>query len=168
MKRSAFLAILTAGLILCAIVQSHDVSARKISYKLKGDKKESTDSMAKGSFMVASQCLDCNNGYRIDQISFSGFDKPATSSTESFFITNHTDRVMKGVALYIEYLTPDGRQLHKRWLKLDCLIPPGETRKADIRSWDSQRSFHYLKSRVSKKSAPFDVVFDPVSFWLSF
>lgn len=142
--------------------------ARKTTLRLKGDTRELKDSVARGSFMVASNCLDCNNGYRIDSISFAGFDKPGNSSLESFFITNHTDRTMSGVALYIDYRTPDGRQLHKRYLKLDCAIPPGETRKADIKSWDTQRAFHYLESPSTRHSAPFTVIFDPVAFWLRF
>lgn len=161
-------------------------AARKISLKLKaGNKKTDTEqtmktdteltmktdtglTMKRGSFMVASQCGDCNNGYTISQIAFSGFDKPGASSMESFFITNHTDRTMSGITLYIEYLTPDDRQLHKRYVKLDCNIPAGETRKCDIKSWDTQRSFHYELSAASRRSSPFTVRFDPVAFYLRF
>lgn len=155
-----------AVLLLCG-----GASARKVSLKLTGDKtdrKESNSGMVRGSFMVSSQCQDCNNGYTLDQIIFSGFDKPGNSSTESFFITNNTNRTLTGVSLYIEYLTPDGRQLHKQYLRLSCSIPPNETRKTDVRSWDTQRSFHYEKSAASKRSAPFTVCFDPVAYYLRF
>lgn len=156
--------------ILIALLIVIPASARKTSFKFKGDDKSQTNeqAMARGTFMVASQCPDCNNGYRLEQIRFAGFDKPGSSSTESFFITNLSDRTMKGVNLYVEYLTPDGRQLHKRFLKLSCDIPPHETRKADIKSWDTQRSFHYEKSQPSKHSSPFTVRFDPVAFYLAF
>lgn len=155
-----------AVLLLC-----FGTSARKVSLKLtadKADSKETSSKMARGSFMVSSQCEDCNNGYTLDQIIFSGFDKPGNTSTESFFITNNTDRTLTGVSLYIEYLTPDGRQLHKQFLRLSCNIPPNETRKTDIRSWDTQRSFHYVKSAPSRRSAPFTVRFDPVAYYLRF
>lgn len=175
-----------ASLLLVLSLAAAPGAARKISLKLKaGNKKtdtaqtmktesgqamtaESGLTLRRGSFMVASQCEDCNNGYTISQIGFSGFDKPGSSSMESFFITNHTDRTMSGVTLYIEYLTPDGRQLHKRYVKLDCNIPAGETRKCDIRSWDTQRSFHYELSAASRRSSPFTVRFDPVAFYLRF
>lgn len=155
--------VLLLILMVCA-----GAGARKVSLKLKGDKEESATGMVRGSFMVASQCTDCNNGYRLEQVVFSGFDKPGNSSTESFFITNNTDRTLSGVTLYIEYLTPDGRQLHKQFLRLNCNIPAGQTRKTDIKSWDTQRSFHYEKSAPSRRSAPFAVRFDPVAFYLRF
>lgn len=175
-----------ASLLLAGCLAVAPGAARKISLKLKaGNKKTDTEqtmkqdmgpakkldtglTMKRGSFMVASQCEDCNNGYTISQIAFSGFDKPGSSSMESFFITNRTDRTMSGVSLYIEYLTPDGRQLHKRYVKLDCNIPAGETRKCDIKSWDTQRSFHYELSAASRRSSPFTVRFDPVAFYLRF
>lgn len=162
-----FITLLIVSLTLVAT----PASAKKTALKLKVDKKAETveeQQLTRGSFMVASQCIDCNNGYRIDSISFTGFDKPGSSAIESFFITNHTDRTMTGVALYIEYLNPDGRQLHKKYLKLDCNIPAGETRKVDIKSWDTQKSFHYEKSAPSRTSSPFYVKFDPVAFWLRF
>ncbi len=174
-----------ASLLLVLSLAAAPGTARKISLKLKaGNKKTDTEqtmkpdtgvakpdteqTMKRGSFMVASQCEDCNNGYTISQIAFSGFDKPGSSPMESFFITNRTDRTMSGVSLYIEYLTPDGRQLHKRYVKLACYIPAGETRKCDIKSWDTQRSFHYELSRASRRSSPFTVRFDPVAFYLRF
>lgn len=157
----------------CAAISAPSGMARKVNLRFKSDSKEMRaearqERTAKGSFLVASQCPDCNNGYTLDQISFSGFDKPARSSSESFFITNHTDRTMSGLSLYIEYLTPDGRQLHKQFLKLDCDIPAGETRKADIKSWDTQHSFHYHLSPAGKSSSPFTVRIDPVSYRLRF
>lgn len=145
--------------------------ARKIAYRhsVKDSKQENMEEMTAGSFMVASQCEDCNNGYTLQQIRFTGFDKPQGSDTESFFITNETNRTMTAVTLYIEYLTPDGRQLHKKFLRLSCDIPPGETRKADIRSWDRQNSFYFIKSRPGRNPGnPFDVRFDPIAYYLRF
>ncbi len=125
--------------------------------------------MVAGSFMVASQCENCNNGYRLDQIVFTGFDKNQGNKTESFFIINKTDRTLTGVSLYIDYRTLDGRQLHKRFFKLSCNIPAGETRKADIPTWDTQHSFYYHKSKAAKhKGNPFEVIFDPIAYYLRF
>lgn len=161
--------LLIAGIsVILTVLPSPGAYARKTTLRLKGDSSELTDTVVKGSFQVASFCESCNNGYRLDQIVFSGFDKPGSSSSESFFITNNTDRILSGVSMYIEYLTPDGRQLHKRWVRLNCSVPPGETRKADIKSWDTQRAFHYAESAPGRHSSPFSVKFDPVAVFLRF
>lgn len=161
-------------LILCLVVAPL-AEAKKTGYRIptasvtESKPRQGVDSeFAAGSFMVASQCTDCNNGYRLDQISFSGFDKPATSRHESFFITNNTDRVMTGVSLYIEYITPEGRMLTKKFMKLSCHIPAGETRAVQISTWDTNSSFHYVGSRSRKGSNPFTVIFDPIAFYLQF
>lgn len=151
-----------------------DGLAKKQGYKLTVNKNDAKDNesemeMARGSFMVASYCRDCNNGYRLDQIVFTGFDKPQSSASETFFITNNTDRTLSGINLYIEYTTLDGRQLHKRFVKLSCNIPAGETRMADIPTWDKQKSFFFEKSAPSKRvGTPFRVIFDPVAFYLRY
>lgn len=147
------------------------IHGKKTGIRLSVDKNSSNEDeeMAKGSFMVASQCEDCNNGYRIDQVMLSGYDKPRRSAVETFFITNNTDRPMTGLNLYIEYLTPDGRQLHKRYVRLICDIPPGETRLAEVSSWDRQKSFYFEKSETPKSGgSPYTVIFDPVAFYLRF
>lgn len=160
---------------LTATVCLGNVSARKKGYRLDYNKKEAVTSrkeeeMAKGSFMVASQCTDCNNGYQLEQITFSGYDKPKQSSVETFFITNATDRTLTGVNLYIDYRMPDGRQLTKRFFRLSCLVPPGETRMAEIPSWDKQHSFVYEKSPATGKhpATPYTVIFDPIAYYLRF
>ncbi len=130
---------------------------------------DTTADMIPGSFMVASQCEACNRGYRLNQIEFNGFDKLLKNGKESFFITNHTDRTLTGITLYIDYRTPSGKQLTKRFIKLSCRIPAGETRKADIPTFDTQRSFYYLRSEKPKKGGnPFEVIFDPVAYYLQF
>lgn len=164
--------ILTIILLLIAATPP-SADARKKGYRFTAARQEDgpaeEQEMAKGSFMVASQCTDCNNGYRISQISFAGYDKPQSSSTESFFITNNTDRTMTGITMYVEYLTTDGRQLHKRFVRLVCDIPPGETRRADMSSWDTQKSFYYEKSASSRRGGtPYTVIFDPISFYLRY
>lgn len=160
-----FLAILVGGL------PCGSAEAKKIGYKLKTvqSKEDREEEMTAGTFMVASECPTCNNGYTLDQLSFSGYDKNQNSDKETFFITNNTDRTLRSITLYIEYLTPDGRQLHKKFLKLSCNIPPGETRIAEIKSWDSNHAFYYRDSRQSRGGgSPFIVRFDPVAYYLSF
>lgn len=164
----------------CLFGSALRIEAKRTGYKLaktskaqksqSGDpEEEDSDQFIKGSFMVASQCRDCNNGYMISQVAFSGYDKPAQASKEVFFITNNTDRTMSGVNLYLEYLDLEGRQLHKRFLRLTCAIPPGETRMAEVPSWDTNHSFHFIDSKDSKRgSVPYRAIIDPVAFYLKF
>lgn len=171
MGRFNYLMIITIA--VATMFGGNVAEARKKGYKLTAEKPSRTQSdqeqMSRGSFMVASQCEDCNNGYNIGQIAFSGFDKPQQSSAETFFITNNTNRTMSGVNLYIEYRDEEGRQLHKRFVRLICNIPPGETRMAEITSWDKQKSFYYEQSANSKRGGtPFSVIFDPVAYYLRF
>lgn len=160
-------------LLINITLSSIFLCAERKGYKLNVDKPDPSEQqeerMARGSFMVTYGCHDCNNGYQINQIVFSGYDKPKKSALETFFITNHTDRTMTGITLYINYLTPDGRQLNKRYIQLDCNIPAGETRAADIKSWDLQKQFYYEKSDRNKSGgSPYTVIFEPISFYLRY
>lgn len=145
--------------------------AKKTGYNLEvpTDSIAETQSMAAGSFMVASQCEDCNKGYRLNQIMLFGFDKPLKSKIETFFIRNNTDRTLSGITFYITYKTMKGTMLHKKFYRLSCVIPPGETRQAEIPTFDRQRSFVYHKSALPKtQCTPFDVEFDIVAYYLRF
>ena len=172
--RFSFLKTLVLIFTAALILSSPEICpAKKRAVRLSTKNSSSVDSgeteMARGSFMVASHCEDCNNGYTIDRISFSGYDKPQSSRRETFLITNNTDRMMTGLTLYIDYRTPDGRQLHKKFIKLSCRIPAGETRQAEIASWDTQSTYYYHLSRPSRNGgAPYTVVFDPVAYYLQF
>lgn len=153
--------------VIFILLSSFNAYSDKVTVRLKEPKDTVGAEMTEGTMMVASQCEDCNHGFRLDQLSFFGFDKQLNSRQESFFIRNNTDRTLKGIAVYITYTTPAGNMLHKRYLKLNCEIPAGETRKADIDSWDTQKSFFYVKSAVPKRRAtPFDVKFDLIAYYL--
>ncbi len=140
-------------------------NARKRATKLSTEGLD-TIAMTAGSITVCSPCVSCNKGYNLEQVVFSGFEKKAESTKESFFITNNTDRPLIAVDIYIEYLTMDDRQLHKRYLSLTCDIPAGETRNADIKSWDTQKSFYYYKSGAParRKASPFKIKITTVSY----
>lgn len=101
----------------------------------------------------------------LNDVTFFGFDKPLSSTKESFFVTNHTDNEITGIELDIEYLTIDSLQLHRRTVNIDCSIPGKQTRKIDIPSWDKQKSFYFFQSAKPRKQAtPFMVIFHPKSF----
>ena len=144
-----------------------DISAKKIKTRLKPETEDSDMQMVKGTFMVANDCETCNSGYSFSQFVYTGFDKPQSSATESFFLSNHTDCILEEAAIYIEYLTQDSIQLHKRFVKFQCHIPAGETRRVDIRTWDKQRSFYYEKSTPGRRGGtPFIIRITPIAYYL--
>lgn len=123
-----------------------------------------------GSFMVASDCKTCNNGYSISQVKLYSFDKASSSDWETFFVENNTDRVMTGLSVYIIYKSMDGKQFHKRFVAFeDLYIPAGETRQVSTRSFDKQHSFYYHESSAGRSGArPFKVAIDPVAVYLRY
>ena len=96
-----------------------------------------------------------------DSLSFKNFDKTASSSQESFFITNDTPWHLSRVVLGIRYLRADTDEtLHERTATIDIDIPAGATRQAVIKSFDRQHSYYYYRSQQPRKAATaFKVVF---------
>lgn len=100
-------------------------------------------------------------------IRFYGFDKTATSSIESFFISNGLEDTLACVEVEITYFDMKGRQLHKRSVSIDCDLPHGETRRYDVKGWDTQKSFYFHQSVKPKRQAtPFDVRLELLSVTL--
>ncbi len=158
-------------ILIAVFVSAISAEGKKIGYRFttKESKEEKRGKLTAGSFRVDDTENDPDGKYALSQITFSGFDKKLNSGSESFFVINGTDREMTAILLNIEYLTPDGRQLHQQFHELKCNIPPGETRKVDIKSWDTQHSFYYIKSAPAKASgSPFTVRFHPQAFYLRF
>lgn len=168
-RRAMPLLALLLTLVLCAAAPA---APKRVRTKLATPPPAEEEFVA-GTFMVSSNCSTCNNGYRLDQIRLFGFDKPAASLSEVIFLTNSTDRTLKGISLYVSYLNMEGALLHKRFLRVSCDVPPGETRRLEFPSWDRQRSFYYHGSAPAgktrgRRAQPFDVQLDPVSYTLSF
>lgn len=101
------------------------------------------------------------------KVTFAGYDKEANSSRESFIIVNPTDKVITGYEVKIEYFDLKGRMLNSRIVKETCLVPPGESRHLNIKSWDTQHTYYYYLGNEPKKVAtPFKVSFIPLTFWI--
>lgn len=101
------------------------------------------------------------------KVRFAGYDKPSSSSTESFFVTNLTSSDFTGIEVDIKYLQPDGRQLHQRHQLISINLPSGETRKVDLPTWDRQNSFIYYLSIPGRKTAsPYKVHITPTAIYL--
>lgn len=87
-----------------------------------------------------------------------GYEKALRSSRETIFIHNPTDSVIDHISLTIQYLDTSGRMIHKRSLSHDVDIPPKETRRYDIPSWDTQKSYYYIQGdRPRKTATPYNV-----------
>lgn len=97
-------------------------------------------------------------------VTVGGYDKPLRSDRETMFLTNHTGATLAAVELEIVYTTADGRELHRRRVWARCGIPPGATRKIDLRSWDVQHSFYYLRGVTPRRNrvTPYDVAIIPL------
>ncbi|MDE7135114.1 MAG: FxLYD domain-containing protein [Muribaculaceae bacterium] len=97
-----------------------------------------------------------------DMLMIYGYDKPLQATKESLFVTNNTTHQLCEILLSITYYDTSGAQLHQAEQRIRADIPPGQTRKLEFRSWDTQRSFYYEKSRRPRSSAiPYKVTIKP-------
>lgn len=97
---------------------------------------------------------------RCDSLLVSGFDKPLRAVRESMFVTNSSAVTVAGLGIEITYLDSRRRMLHKAVHEITCDIPPGETRRIEVRSFDRSGLFHYRLSPVPRgavQATPFDV-----------
>ena len=106
-------------------------------------------------------------GIKLNSITFSGFDKEVNSSRESFLVTNGSEIILTGIEIRIDYLDMEGRMLHSNIVREKCHIPAGETRRIDIKSWDTQHTYYYhLGNEPKKVATPFNVKITPIFFWI--
>ncbi|MDE6444447.1 MAG: hypothetical protein K2K64_08540 [Muribaculaceae bacterium] len=107
-------------------------------------------------------------GFDPQSISFTGYDKQATASRETFHVVNRSAHTLRKMDIEIVYQDMKGRMLHKRKATVLCNIPAGETHKTDIRTWDTQLSFYYYLSNPPRRVAtPYQVEIHPLAFWLT-
>lgn len=96
-------------------------------------------------------------------ITFSGFDKPYNGRRETFLVSNGSDRHISGLEIRIVYLDLQDRMLHSRDEEIMINIPSGETRQVSLKSFDSQSTYYYIKSRPPRSGGqPFYVKINPV------
>ena len=151
--------IAAVSILLCVYAQPGE--ARKTTLRLNIDKKSKTSRLATDMTEISGP--DSLATVLKDSIRFSGFDKIAQSRMESFFITNNSSINIKEFRLRIDYTDMNDRMLHSRDITIETDLPAGETRKADIRSFDTQGSFYYHKSNPPRRRAtPFKVTITPL------
>lgn len=80
------------------------------------------------------------------------FAKPLRSRTESMRLTNHGALTLTRAVLTFSYSDAEGRLFHSRTLSLQLDIPAGETRIADIPSFDRQTRYRYLHTPAPKRT----------------
>lgn len=96
-------------------------------------------------------------------VRFSGYEKTLRSNRETLFVTNLLDSCeIAAVYFTISYFDAAGRLLHKSPRRHTITVPPGETRRADLPSWDRQFTFYYAGSPVPRVSAiPYTIKIRP-------
>lgn len=156
--------LLTAAALLSFLAGGcSDADARKIKTKLPtkySNRAAACDSGKSEAWTTISRDDSTSNFNDADRkIRFYGFDKTVVSNTESFFVVNGTDSILKSMTIEITYYDMKRRQLHRRDIDVVCDIPANETRRIDTPTWDSQKSFYYIKSvKPRRQATPFDVV----------
>lgn len=163
----------SAGWILClavwvaAAVEPSYSEARKIKTRLPVSKQSDIkDTQISDSSIFSIHKDSVAAGFKsiADKIRFYGFDKTASAAFESFFIINNSDSCIANISVLITYRDMKGRQLHARTATFDCDIPPRQTRRQDIKSWDTQKAFYFFQSAKPRRQAtPFKVSFDLIS-----
>lgn len=174
MKRISFIkkeSVLSRSLIGIACAVSlcifptnglNEIHAKKVTSKLTAP----TTSLKDRAKKQKRSTKDSSNREKIaGKLNFVGYDKKTGSAKETFFVDNGTDINISSFELEISYYNSAGKQIHKRKVEINQVIPAGESRMVDIPSWDTQKSFHYVKSTASSKgSTPYTVRFRVLSY----
>ncbi|MCH5224655.1 MAG: hypothetical protein J1D77_01600 [Muribaculaceae bacterium] len=168
-------------LVACLLFSSQQLEAKKIkhSFTIAKEKKGVTkknvemtgcpismaDSLAANNESVHNTSTQIHPD--IFQCGFAGYDKEPNSNIESFILINKSGNTITGYEVRIDYLDMQGRMLHSRVVKEPCEVPPHETRRLDIKSWDTQRTYYYYLGNAPRKVAtPYQVNFTPLTFWV--
>ena len=166
-----------AFLILMVILIPFMVEGTKVknSFKIEKEQKKGKnieDGIPEGREVILSDTVvltpeDSLIYHKLETVSFAGYDKEANSVKESFILVNSSDHLISGFEVRIDYLDMQGRMLHSRIIKEKCFVPPGETRRLDIKSWDVQHTYYYYLGNEPKRVAtPFQVSFKPQRYWI--
>lgn len=96
--------------------------------------------------------------FTASSVRFTGYDKNLNAAKESFHIVNGSILDIKSLHVKIIYKDMSGRMLHSREISIREEIPCGETRKVDIPSWDTQKTFYYyLSTRPKRIAVPYKI-----------
>lgn len=164
--KNFFAYVLMIGLMICPSIEARKIKNTLVITKDVKDSKIS-QSEFEGSQIILSDTFPSDLKKKFSEIMFAGFEKEPNSTKESFILVNNTDEEITGFEIKIDYLDMQDRMLHSRVIGMDCMVPPGESRKFDIRSWDTQRTyFYYLGNEPKRVATPFKVKINPISFYI--
>lgn len=118
------------------------------------------------SLPTATSCADApfdTVAAHPDSVRFYGYEKTLRSTRETMFVSNRsTSRTISTLIFTINYADTQGRMLHSRRVEHPTDIPPEQTRRIDIPSWDRQQTFYYTGSPRPRTSAiPYCVTITP-------
>lgn len=150
------------GIVATAAFCILATDARKVTTRVKAPPADTTEFMSK----IKTYPYQISEFERVgDNVNFMAYDKKASSDRETFFVDNGSDVDLSELEIEISYFNSAGKLIHKRTVNLTQEFPAKETRKVDIKSWDKQKSFHYINSVPSSKgSSPYTVRFRILSF----
>ena len=178
MKRHGILSLslLLAGIIILSTLH---MEARRIKESFKIEKKKKSETKKTSEEITGLEIILDNErqgpfpdtispDYKRDYaVTFAGYDKEHNSSVESFMLVNSGEKGINGFEVKIDYLDMKGRMLHSRTIKQACFVPPQQTRRFDIKSWDTQHTYYYYLGNTPKRVAtPFLVEFTPLKIWI--
>lgn len=86
-------------------------------------------------------------------VRFCGYEKKLSANKETIFIENLTDSAFSDVRFSITYLDSSNREIHRRTVEHPLDLPPRQTRRIDIRSWDTQNSYYYINGPSPRRPA---------------
>ena len=153
-------AALAAAMAIFTALSGAD--ARKVSTRLRAPE----SSKSKISSSLKTYPHHATEFERVSEnLTFMAYDKRAGADKETFFVDNGSSSDLSLIEVEISYFNVAGKQIHKRTVELSQTFPAKETRKVDIKTWDTQKSFHYINSTASSKgSTPYTVRFKVISY----
>lgn len=155
---SAVFLFLSAALLM--VMPGH---ARKVKHSLYIDKEKKSTKLQ--TEIIPGNVVNLSDS--VKNCIFAGYDKEPNSSVESFLVINPTDSLLTGFEVTIEYQDMQGRMLHSRKVRKACEVPPNESRRVDIPTWDKQHTYYYyLGNQPRRVATPFQVVFRPIAIWM--
>ena len=169
MKYNAFkyslLALAAAAVLACAAPAHGQNTLRKLPTvaKKRADGKGKTAGPDAQPLLPPADTVVADVGRTV---AVSGYEKPLRASKETVLVTNLDSlRTLDELTLQIEYLTPDGRMLHKRTVTVYPLVAPGETRLVTFPTWDVNRLFYYHLNvpRTNSQATPYTVTLTPAT-----
>lgn len=156
-----WIAIVAISLAAVASFLQNGADAKKISQKLRIEKtaeKKNNPAIAPDEVWEDASRMN-------DSIRFSGYDKPVNAAREAILVSNNSQTGIYGIKIEITYKDMQGRMLHRREALIKLAVEPGETRKGEFKSWDSQKSYYYHLSQPPRRVAtPYQIEIHPLSY----